>query len=531
MNVNELYENFLKNTITNIVIEDVAMFKKTLKEYVFKNNIKNKDFLDFLRNLSAYNELNSNINLYYEIDFLDSLLERKSLSIEDKKLEKYENILSTFVYFFEKNFSKKTMFQISDKEDFSGIEDFVELNANKSQQGKFLFYPIDAMYCMFYAENYDTRKKAFDFLYGSENKSLLSNKTILSKIINLKQKLAKLKGFDTYSDFVFSNYLFSKKEVVNFIKNKRQKVQLFIDDWEQNNVSLNLNDDIVNYNFEVKKSLIKDSNLSFSTKEVFNGIKKFLEKRLETKINKIEKENHLIWSFIFNGENKQIFFDFAREDKSSHYNFSLSLGKNIESISLLLDKNTEKLSFDDLLLVMHELGHSLEKIFKNDNSNFLPWDVIEVPSLFLERFCFEADFLKEICPSIKISEFKKSLEILQVEKNYELRNNLALSEKTLKMFSMNKINYKIIDNLTNELLEEKVFHNFYNDPFMISTDYEGDYGLTQYSYVLGEDLSEKIFQKVKNNELSFYEVFKIYFNCPQNMLKLEDANKRNLKNG
>ena len=80
------------------------------------------------------------------------------------------------------------------------------------------------------------------------------------------------------------------------------------------------------------------------------------------------------------------------------------------------------LTFQEVTTLFHEFGHALHgmlanTIYPNLSGTSVKWDFVELPSQFLENFCFEKDFLKSFAKHYESGEILTDEKIEKLEKS------------------------------------------------------------------------------------------------------------------
>jgi len=135
------------------------------------------------------------------------------------------------------------------------------------------------------------------------------------------------------------------------------------------------------------------------TIENFNAVNNKNVFFLKMKDKKTKRHGTIIFS-PFNNPKKQVCYqlDLLKSD-TIEGNFVVP---NIQYVELQIEKNKQgksKMSFYDMYTLVHEFGHSFHSFFGNYNDHVhqnlkMSWDLIEMPSQFLEHLVYDYDFMK-----------------------------------------------------------------------------------------------------------------------------------------
>ena len=149
-----------------------------------------------------------------------------ALSAEDKETLKDINTqLSNLSLQFGQNLLAETndfKMVVDNVEDLAGLPESnvraaASLAGSLGMEGKYVFTPNKPSWIPFlqYVHNRDLREKLYKGYYmRGDNNNANDNKEIISKIVNLRVRRAKLLGFDTYADFVLVNNMAKTPEAV-----------------------------------------------------------------------------------------------------------------------------------------------------------------------------------------------------------------------------------------------------------------------------------------------------------------------------
>jgi len=172
------------------------------------------------------------------------------------------------------------------------------------------------------------------------------------------------------------------------------------------------------------------------------------------------------------------------------------------------------LTFQEVTTLFHEFGHALHGVladtqYPNLSGTSVKWDFVELPSQFLENFCYEPEFLKtfakhyqtgEILPNEKIEKLSQSKSFME---GYQTLRQLgfglldmayhsevgALENKSVKEFEVEKT---AATNLYPSNPETAASPSF-------SHIFQGGYSAGYYSYKWAEVLDADAFQYFKEN--------------------------------
>lgn len=485
------------------------------------------------------------------------------LSEEDKKkLEKINMDLSIKSLQFGQNVLASTnsyFTHITNKEELKGIPEAVLQQYEEDAKEKGLEgYVITLQYpsylpAMTYAENRELRKelalangkKSFD---GSE----FDNQNLIKEIVKLRQEKAELLGYKNYANFVLEERMAqSPEKVFAFLNELLEKAKPYAEKEIEELKTLAKADGIEEiqsfdhafYAEKLRKQKfdIDDEELKpyFQLEKVQEAVFGLAGKLfgLEFKeINNIQKYHEDVKTFeITEVGNKLdasthfkalLYVDYhPRKGKragawmTSYKNQYKKDGENSRphiSVVCNFTKPTKEtpslLTFQEVTTLFHEFGHALHGVladttYPNLSGTSVKWDFVELPSQFLENFCYEPEFLKtfaqhyqtgEILPDEKIEKIAQSKSFME---GYQTMRQLGFG--LLDMAYHTKSD-KVSDIKTFEAEETKATNLYPSNPETavspsFSHIFQGGYSAGYYSYKWAEVLDADAFQYFKEN--------------------------------
>ena len=176
-----------------------------------------------------------------------------------------------------------------------------------------------------------------------------------------------------------------------------------------------------------------------------------------------------------------------------------------------IDNNSTLLTHDEVITLFHEFGHGLHHMMtKIDFSgvsgiNGVPWDVVELPSQFMENFCWEKKALDlfaldfETGKTMSNSLFKKMKKARSFQAAMQMVRQLEFAifdfRLHLEYASKKKLDIQKLLNDVREYIavsETPEFNKFQNS---FSHIFAGGYAAGYYSYKWAEVLSADAFSK------------------------------------
>lgn len=405
-----------------------------------------------------------------------------------------------------------------------------------------------------YADNDELRKEIYSaFVTRASDKGpnacKWDNNAIMEEILSLRHELAQLLGFQSYADKSLATKMADNtQEVLCFLKNliklvrpqaEKELSQLRVFAKQQYAISELEAWDITYYAEKQKYYLFSINNEQlrqyFPIECVLEGIFKVI--KLIYGIDTQERKDIDIWHpdvrffdlFDVNGLLCGSFYldIYARENKrngawmdSCINSFRLSNGEWQKPVAYLtcnfngpVGDTPALLTHDEVVTLFHEFGHGLHHmltkidIYGVSGINGVPWDAVELPSQFMENWCWEPQVLEFISGHYQT---KKSLPKEMITKLVAIRNYnvglFILRQLELSLFDFcmhheyDPMSGSKVLNIFNSVREKvsitpaqtwERFPNSFNHIF------SGGYAAGYYSYLWSEVLSADAFSRFK----------------------------------
>ncbi|WP_027377216.1 M3 family metallopeptidase [Kaistella palustris] len=477
-----------------------------------------------------------------------------SIELSKKSLQFGQNVLAETNNYFK---------LITDEKELAGIPEAV-LNQYREEAKErglegfvvTLQYP-SFLPLMTYAENRELRKE-MALANGKKafNNNEFDNRNLITEIISLKQEKAHLLGYSSYADYVleermakspsavksFLNELLEKakpyaeKEIEElralaktdgisemqsydhaYYAEKLRKEKYDIDDEELKpyfplekvqeavfmlakrlfNLEFKETTEIPKYHEEVKTyEIFENQEASTDQQQSTNQFKALLYADYSPRKGKRAGA----WMTSFKNQFRKNGVD-HRPHISVVCNFSKPNG-DLPSL----------LTFQEVTTLFHEFGHALHGVladttYPNLSGTSVKWDFVELPSQFLENFCYEPEFLKTFARHYETGEILPDDKIQKISDS----KNFMEGYQTLRQigFGMLDIAYhtdaaKVGDVKTFEVEETKATNLYPSNPeTAMSTSFshifQGGYSAGYYSYKWAEVLDADAFQYFKEN--------------------------------
>ena len=439
------------------------------------------------------------------------------------------------------------------EEDVAGLPDSIlqqaaELAKSEGKEG-YLFTLQFPSYVPFmkYAQNRE-RRKELSLAYGKRGfqKNDHNNEAIIKKIVQLKAQRAKVLGYATHADFVLEERMAKNPEtVLEFLNDLLTKAKYFAQadvdalkplaaadgiselmPWDHAYYAEKLREQKFDYSEEALKPYfplqqVLDAAFGLAGKlfgltfHKRNDIPVYHDEVTLYEVLENEKHKALLytdfhpragkrpgaWMTSFKGQSQQ-------EADRPHISIVCNFSRPTSDTPSLL-------TFQEVTTLFHEFGHALHGILANTRYESLSgtnvyWDFVELPSQFLENYCYEPAFLKTFAKHWKTGE---TLDDASIEKIVKAANFME-GYQTLRQLSFGLLDMAYHSGTMKE--EESVLAfeqaqtettRLYpkNDETLMSTSFShifgGGYDAGYYSYKWAEVLDADAFDYFKQNDI------------------------------
>lgn len=469
----------------------------------------------------------------------------KNISIELSKnsLQFGQNVLAETNNYFK---------HITNEKELAGIpEAILEQYREEAKERNLEGFVVTLQYPSFlplmtYAENRELRK---ELALANGKKSFQNNEydnqNLIKEIISLKQEKTKLLGYENYADYVLGERMAkSPVQVKSFLNELLEKAKPYaekeIDELKKlakaDGIEAMQSYDHTFYAEKLRKQKfdIDDEELKpffqlEKVQEAVFGLAKTLfglEFKETTEIQKYHEEVKT-YEIFEDGKFKALLYAdyFPRKGKragawmTSFKSQSIKNGENNRphiSVVCNFSKPTSDtpslLTFQEVTTLFHEFGHALHGVLANTtypnlSGTSVKWDFVELPSQFLENYCYEPEFLKtfakhyqtgEVLPNDKIQKIADSKNFME---GYQTLRQIGFGLLDMAYHSDSE---KVGDVKTFEVEETKATNLYPSNPeTMMSTSFshifQGGYSAGYYSYKWAEVLDADAFQYFKEN--------------------------------
>jgi Zn-dependent oligopeptidase len=368
------------------------------------------------------------------------------------------------------------------------------------------------------------------------------NGDVLKDILSEKHKIAQLMGKDNYAELVISNYMINTpKDAYLYLDKIEAKLLPTVQKLEKEMKELAKIDKVremkawdVTYYFQrlnAKYNLyVNNFEDYFCFEDFLPKILSFFEQKFDLKITKEsfndgDQKDVVCYRVVDNRTERHGFFFVSPYNNPGKWNFSqLDLLKSdtvdggfilpsIQLIDLMINKGDSKnprskMSFFDVYTTIHEFGHAFHSFFEPINDQIaknlkMSWDLIEMPSQFLEHYIYDYELMKSLSSHFETKEQMTEEFFLQVVKNeqyfdaYHTYCNIQTYKAQLWVYENFKpYSAKNLQKLVEAKLAPKgIIYNIARDDFMTYTDHNLDYGPSGYIYLYSAQLAYQIYKQ------------------------------------
>ncbi|SFC09845.1 peptidyl-dipeptidase Dcp [Parapedobacter composti] len=375
------------------------------------------------------------------------------LSAEDKEqLRDIDKQLATLTTKFAQNVLQETnayQLQLTDQGQLAGLPDSVvaaaRAEAEKRQLDGWVFtlhFPSFVPF-MKYAANRELRRELY---MASTTRALkpneYNNEGIIREIVKLRERRAKLLGFGTHADFVLQERMAASPAIVaSFLDDLLRKAKPYATGEIAKLQALAEKDGIAplmpyDHAYYAEKLREATFRLSDETLKPYFPLPQVLEAafdaasrlyglvfELRTDIPTYHPEV-TVYEVLENGEHKALLYTdwHPREGKRAGAWMTAFRGQWKEDgrqvrphISIVCNfsrptgDTPSLLTFNEVTTLFHEFGHALhgmlaDTVFESLSGTNVYWDFVELPSQFMENYCYEKEFLQSFAHHYQTGE-------------------------------------------------------------------------------------------------------------------------------
>jgi oligopeptidase A len=304
---------------------------------------------------------------------------------------------------------------------------------------------------MQFANNGDLRQKLYKaFVTRASDQSdaafaAFDNTQIIQEILQLRKEEAQLLGYQNYAEVsVATKMADTPEKVISFLrdlaKRARPYAQKDLEEMRQFSAQyLNIQNP-QSWDWPFISEKLKEAKFSFSEQEVkqyfpapkvLEGLFKIIETLFEVNIRpdqapvwhssvgfyRIERNGHLVGQFYLDpparaGKRGGAWMDDVRSRwlRPENHQLQTPVAHLVCNFADSVDGQAPLLTHDDVITLFHEFGHGLHhmltKVDERDVSGFsgVEWDAVELPSQFMENFCWEWSVIKHMTSHVQTNE-------------------------------------------------------------------------------------------------------------------------------
>lgn len=420
-----------------------------------------------------------------------------------------------------------------------------EAKEDKKEGYKFTLHFPSYLPVMQYADNRTLREKLYH-AYATRASELASpkfdNTNLIEEILSLRYESSQLLGFKNFTEMsLVTKMAKSSEEVITFLMDLANKAKPFalkdMDELKSFAKTLKI-EKLEAWDIAYVSEKLRQAKYSFSENEVkqyfpehrvLKGLFKVVETIFKLKIIKSDAPTwHKDVSFYsIKNENDeligQFYFDlYARNHKRggawmdeaiSRYKNSLGSSHPVAFLTCNFSSPSENkpalFSHDDVITLFHEFGHGLHHMLtKVDDYSIsgikgVEWDAVELPSQFMENFCWEWDVVKHMTEHVDNKNtlpknlFDKMIEAKNFQSGMQTLRQIEFSLFDIRLHTeysdQNKINpLKLLETIRDEIavVRPPSWNRF---PNSFSHIFAGGYAAGYYSYKWAEVLASDAF--------------------------------------
>jgi len=447
---------------------------------------------------------------------------------------------------------------IENREDLNGLPDDVLQAANEvaKEKGKagwmFTLKAPSYMPVMQFADNRDLREKmyrAYATRASEFGKQEWDNTALMEEIVKLRGEEARLLGFTNYGELSLESKMAnSPQQVVEFMRELSRRARPFAEkdlielrEFAGNKLGIN---ELQSWDVGYASEKLRERRYAFSEQEVkqyfpedtvLEGMFKLVEKLYGLKI---EQTSAPVWHkdvrfFDIKNSQQQLVGQFyldlyARNSKrgGAWMDDAITrrrLKSGIQTPVAYLNCNFSApvggkpavFTHDEVITLFHEFGHGLHHLLTEvedlsvSGINGVEWDAVELPSQFMENFCWEWDVVGGLTRHIESGEklprnlFDKMLAAKNFQSGLQTLRQIEFALFDMLMHSNfeaggGKSILELLDEVRTEVavMIPPAYHRF---PHSFSHIFAGGYAAGYYSYKWAEVLSADAYSLFEEN--------------------------------
>lgn len=408
---------------------------------------------------------------------------------------------------------------------------------------------------MTYAKDRSLREKLYKTFVGRASQGEKNNSQIIEEILSLRTKQAHLLGYKSWAELSLSTKMAKEiKHVEKLLEELRKPAfktatnELKILDKFSKENGFPQSEELKPWDISFYSELLRKEKLNldqeslrpwFPLNDVLEGLFNLSEKLFEIKVVQANNEapvwnDDVLFFNILNKEDKKIasfYLDPYSRPESKRGGAWMdeclsknTFGQNTLPVAYLVCNQTPPskdkpslMSFEEVQTLFHEFGHGLQHMLTTINLpqaagiNNVEWDAVELPSQFMENWCFHKNTLLNIAKHYKTRERLSNENFEKLVKNRTFNCGMATLRQLhfaitdLRLHSNLDSNQgKTSDEIRREIAKQTtVISPIQEDQFLccFSHIFAGGYSAGYYSYKWAEVLSADAFSMFEEANL------------------------------
>ena len=373
---------------------------------------------------------------------------------------------------------------------------------------------------------------------ASNEFAALDNSALIKEILQLREEEAKLLGFQNYAEVsVATKMADSPAKVISFLRDLAQRARPFAEkDLADMRQFATAHLDLQNpqaWDWPYIGEKLKEARYSFSEQEVkqyftapkvLQGLFKIIETLFEVHIHedkapvwhpavgfyRIERKGQLVGQFYLDpparaGKRGGAWMDDVRARwlRPDTQALQTPVAHLVCNFAEGVEGQPPLLTHDDVITLFHEFGHGLHHMLTQVNErdvsgiSGVEWDAVELPSQFMENFCWEWSVLKHMTAHVKTGEalprelFDKMVEAKNFQSGLQTLRQIEFALLDMLLHSEHKPSDDFMPILKKVREEVAVIQapEFNRMAHTFSHIFAGGYAAGYYSYKWAEVLS------------------------------------------
>jgi oligopeptidase A len=392
---------------------------------------------------------------------------------------------------------------------------------------------------MTYAENRNLREEVYRaYISRASDIGITSkefdNHDVMKNILELRSELSKLLDFSNYAELsIKSKMVESPEAVIEFLEKlveySRSQAQIELVELKSLSGHELMPWDLMYYSEKLKqkKFSYKRSDLTpyFPEDGVLNGLFSTIERLYGILLVEIKEDTYHPDVKVLELKDKtgvigRIYLDvYSRENKrggawmsdyQSLYKDNLPIAFVVCNLNTPTEGKPALFEFDEIVTLFHEFGHALHHLLTKvpfpcaAGISGVPWDGVELPSQYMEFFCYERGVVDSISSHWKTGEklpddlFNKVVASKNFQSGLQMLRQCEFALWDINTHISDLDTYKILDMVREKtslipIINENRFLNSFSHIF------SGGYAAGYFSYKWAEVLAADAYDFVKND--------------------------------